>query len=120
MTGSEFFGLVVDGGLLIVSGILILALVAALVEMLRTRRRQYALVAVAALAWFLSSWALIANRYTPLRDALGSWTLSAVVFASQVTFVLLTVIVFRAVWGWPKLPWRFRTRRSPKAPGALP
>ena len=76
------------------------ALLAAIVQMLRTKRRQYLLVAIAVWAWALSSWASIADGMPVLRNLFGAWTLFALIMLGQVTFIVLTLVVFRYVWGW--------------------
>ncbi len=76
------------------------ALLAAIVQMLRTRRRQYLLVAIAVCAWALASWASIADGMPVLRNLFGAWALFALIMLAQAAFILLTLLVFRYVWGW--------------------
>jgi len=76
------------------------ALLAAIVEMLRTKRRKYLLISIAVCAWALSSWASIADGMPVLRILFGPWTLFALIMLAQVTFIVLTLVIFRYVWGW--------------------
>jgi len=76
------------------------ALLAAIVQMVRTKRRQYLLVAIAVCAWALSSWASIAAGMQPLRNLFGAWTLHALIMLAQATFIVLTLVIFHYVWGW--------------------
>lgn len=76
------------------------ALLAAIVEMVRTKRRKYLLISIAVCAWALSSWASIADGMPVLRNLFGPWTLFALIMLAQVTFIVLTLVVFRYVWGW--------------------
>ncbi len=86
--------------LMVSTFIVMLALLAAIVQMLRTKRRQYLLAAIAACAWALSSWAGIAEGIPAIRGFLGAWTLAALITLSQLVFVGLTLAIFRYVWGW--------------------
>lgn len=86
--------------LMVATFIVMLALLAAIVQMLRTRRRAYLLPAIAACAWALSSWAGIADGIPSIRGFLGAWTLAALITLAQLAFVGLTLAVFRYVWGW--------------------
>lgn len=76
------------------------ALLAAIVQMLRTRRRQYLLVAIAVCAWALASWASIAEGMPALRNLFGAWALFALIMLAQFMFIALTIMILRYVWGW--------------------
>jgi hypothetical protein len=86
--------------LLLSTFIVMVALLAAIVQMLRTKRYRYLLVAIAVCAWALSSWASIADGIPALRNLLGAWTLFALIMLAQVTFIALALAIFRYVWGW--------------------
>ncbi len=86
--------------LLLSTFIVMLVLLAAIVQMLRTKRRRYLLVAIAVCAWALASWAGIADGIPALRSFIGPWTLFALIMLAQLTFIVLTLAVFRYVWGW--------------------
>lgn len=86
--------------LLVSFTIIVGTLFAALVQMVRTKRYKYLLVALAVFAWALSSWASIASGFDPLRHLLGAWTFVALIAVSQGIFIALTLAVFHFVWGW--------------------
>jgi hypothetical protein len=86
--------------LLLSTFVVTVALMAAIVQMVRTRRRKYLLVAIAVWAWALSSWASIADGMPVLRNLFGAWSLFALIMLAQVTFIVLTLVIFRYVWGW--------------------
>lgn len=79
--------------------VVMVTLLVAIVEMLRTRRRAYLLVAIAVFGWALASWAGIAQAFAPRNSALA-WFLFALVVVAQLIFVGLTLAVFHFVWGW--------------------
>lgn len=79
--------------------VVMVTLLVAIVEMLRMRRRQYLLVAVAVFGWALASWAGLAQAFAP-RNSAFAWMLFALVVISQGIFVALTLAVFHFVWGW--------------------
>jgi hypothetical protein len=86
--------------LLLSTFVVMVAVAAAIVQMLRTKRRQYLLVAIAIFAWALSSWAGIAEFIPFLRDLFGVWTLFTLIALAQLIFIGLTLFVFQHVWGW--------------------
>ncbi len=96
--------LALDILLLLSTFIVMVAMLVAIVQMLRTRRRQYMLAAIAVCAWALASWTSIADGIPALRSFLGAWTLAALISLAQLTFVALTLAVFRYVWGWLRHP----------------
>jgi hypothetical protein len=96
--------LALDLLLMVATFIVMLALLAAIVRMLRTGRRKYLLGATAACAWALASWAGIADGIPAIRGFLGAWTLAALITLAQLVFVGLTLAVFRYVWGWLRAP----------------
>ena len=98
--------------LLVVSGTIV-ALVVAMVQLLRTNRRQYLWLASASLAWLLLLWTSIADKYDVIRDGIGSFTLLLLRVAATVIFVAVTLHVLRAVWRLPSLPLPRWLRRTP-------
>lgn len=79
--------------------VVMVTLLVAIVEMLRTKRRTYLLVAIAVFGWALASWAGLAQGFAPPRSSLA-WFLFALVVVAQIIFIALTLAVFHFVWGW--------------------
>ncbi len=96
----NFAVVALDVLLMVSTFVVMLALLAAIIQMLRTRRRKYLLAAIAACAWALASWAGIADGIPPIRNFLGAWLLAALITLSQLVFIGLTLAIFRYVWGW--------------------
>lgn len=99
--------------LLVASGTIV-ALVVAVVQLLRTNRRQYVWLASASLAWLLLLWTSIAEKYDVLRNGVGSFTLLVLRVVATAIFVALTLQVLGAVWRLPSLPLPRWLRRTPR------
>jgi len=100
---------------LLLSSVTIVALVVAIVQLLRTNRRQLVWLASASVAWLLLLWTSIAEKYDVIRVGIGSFTLLILRVVATAIFVALTLQVLRAVWRLPSLPlprW-FRRARTP-------
>ncbi len=99
--------------LLVASGTIV-ALVVAVVQLLRTNRRQYVWLASASLAWLLLLWTSIAEKYDVLRNGVGSFTLLVLRVVATAIFVALTLQVLGAVWRLPSPPLPRWLRRTPR------
>jgi hypothetical protein len=109
MDTIDFLG---DMLVLLGTSVLLIVLLAAMVQMLRTRRRHYISAALAVWAWALWLWAATAQKYPAVRDGIGSLTLVVLQWVAVIIFVLLVVRVLQVVWNWPPIALRF-TRRLP-------
>jgi hypothetical protein len=98
---------------LLASSATIVALVVAMVQLLRTNRRQYVWVALSCLAWLLLLWTSIVERYDVIRNGIGTFTLLVLRILATAIFVALTLQVLRAVWRLPSLPLPRWLRRTP-------
>ncbi|HEV8191146.1 MAG TPA: hypothetical protein VGP82_06640 [Ktedonobacterales bacterium] len=102
-----------DMFVLLVASATIVALVIAMVQLIRTNRRQYVWLASASLAWLLLLWTSIAERYDVIRSGIGSFTLLVLRVVATTIFVAVTLQVLRAVWRLPLLPLPRWFRRTP-------
>lgn len=98
--------------LLVASGTIV-ALIVAMIQLIRTNRRQYVWLASASLAWLLLLWTSIADKYDVIRNGIGSFTLLILRVVATVIFVAVTLQVLRAVWRLPSLPLPRWLRRTP-------
>jgi hypothetical protein len=102
-----------DMFVLLLASATIIALVVAMVQLIRTNRRQYVWLASASLAWLLLLWTSIADKYDVIRNGIGSFTLLALRVVATTIFVAVTLQVLRAVWRLPSLPLPRWLRRTP-------
>lgn len=102
-----------DMFVLLLSSVTIVALVIALVQLIRTNRRNIAWLASASLAWLLLLWTSIADKYDVIRNGIGSFTLLSLRVVATVIFITVTLQVLGAVWKLPTLPLPRWLRRAP-------
>lgn len=102
-----------DMFVLLLSSVTIVALVIALVQLIRTNRRNFVWLASASLAWLLLLWTSIADKYDVIRNGIGSFTLLIVRVVATAIFIFVTLQVLNAVWKLPKLPLPRWMRRAP-------
>jgi len=98
---------------LLLSSATIVALVIALIQFIRTNRRNYVWLASASLAWLLLLWTSIADKYDVIRNGVGSFTLVIIRVVATVIFIAVTLQVLNAVWKLPQLPLPRWMRRTP-------
>lgn len=102
-----------DMFVLLLSSAAIVALVVAVIQLIRTKRRQLVWLAFASMAWLLLLWTSIADKYDVIRNGIGSFTLLVLRVVATAIFIAVTLQVLRAVWRLPSVPLPRWIRRTP-------